>query len=143
MPKGRASAWLIAVPLAAVLSVVGLAGCDSGGGEPEGPTVAVLMTDQDSFSPVNVDVHVGDVVQWTNEDTDPHTANADLANPVAGGPNSAFQFPAGLPTGAHYRWQCPNVPVGTIFYYHCCNHGMAGPGNALGAGMSGSITVVG
>ncbi|HEY3396667.1 MAG TPA: hypothetical protein VGM19_03310 [Armatimonadota bacterium] len=122
--------------------VLGLTGCGSGGDSFAGAIIGVNMTALDSFDPVNVTVNRGDMIRWTNQDTDPHTATADLANPTPGGPNSAFQFPAGLPTHATYSFIVPNnTPHGTVWFYHCCNHGMAGNGTSLGLGMSGSITV--
>lgn len=107
-----------------------------------GPTFDVTMTDQDSFDPTTLTVPAGATVVWTNQDTDPHTATVDLDNVTPSGPNSAFEFPRGLPTHATFQWQVPgDAPVGTQWFYHCCNHGQAGDGTTLGAGMSGVIVV--
>lgn len=109
----------------------------------QGPFVTVRMTALDTFNPVNINVTPGTRITWVNDDTDPHTANADLANPVPGGPNSAFAFPGGVLNGQSYSFDVPiSVAPGTVWFYHCCNHGAAGTGAALGAGMSGSITIV-
>jgi len=103
----------------------------------------ITMTDQDSFYPRDVSVVPGTEVVFTNRDTDPHTATADVDDPVPGGPNSAFDFPQGLGPGDIYVFRVPsNARPGTAWYYHCCNHGQAGNGTSLGPNMSGVIRVV-
>jgi plastocyanin len=93
------------------------------------------------FSPRQVTVPAGSVVKWTNKESLPHTITVDATNPVGGGPNSDAQFPSGFGLNQSYNWTVPNAPSGTTFYYHCRFHGAAGNGNALGTGMSGSVTV--
>ena len=92
----------------------------------------------DTFSPQTQMVAVGEIVHWTNKDTDNHTITVDT---VAGGPDSSTAFPAGLATGDEYAWQVPLVASGTKYYYHCQFHGTAGNGAGFGTGMTGLIQV--
>jgi plastocyanin len=94
-----------------------------------------------TFVPPDITVTVGSDVTWTNDSSFPHTASSDPLNPVAGGPESDTEFPTGLAGGQTYTWTVPDVPVGTVWYYHCRIHGFAGDGTAKGTGMTGSITV--
>jgi plastocyanin len=104
---------------------------------------AVDMTQQNQFSPREISVEAGSTVQWTNSDTImAHTATADPADPVSGGPNSDILFPNGLRMGQTYSWTVPASAVpGTTWFYYCRFHGSPGNGQSLGAGMTGSITV--
>lgn len=94
-----------------------------------------------SFDPVDITVKAGSDVTWTNEGSFPHTATTDPLNPVAGGPDSDSQYPLGMGQGDIYAWTVPEVPSGTVWYYHCRFHGFAGDGTSPGSGMVGSITV--
>jgi plastocyanin len=94
------------------------------------------------FQPNIISVAVGDTVTWTNNGTFHHTASSDPLNPVAGGPESDNQYASGIPPGSKYVWTVPNVPPGTVFFFHCRFHGVAGNGTSIGTGMAGSITVL-
>lgn len=146
MIKVRYGAWMLPVALLlSIMAIFFLSGCngDDDNNGFTGQTFTVRMTSLDSFDPVTVQVTPGSRITWVNEDEDPHTATVDLQNLVAGGPNSARVFPDGVPSGGSYTFQVPNdVPVGTVWFYHCCNHGAAGENQQLGAGMSGSIVIV-
>jgi plastocyanin len=97
------------------------------------------MTGAHTFSPVNVTVPAGSVVQWQNTDTSRHTVASDTN---LAGFNSDPQFPTGLQGGATFNFTIPaGTPSGTILYYHCEFHGAAGNGTSLGAGMAGTVTV--
>jgi len=109
---------------------------------PGTPSYDVSMTSSFDFDPVNIDAPAGVTVTWTNDSAFPHTSTSDPLNPVAGGPNSDSQFPNGLTTGQQYSWVVPDVPPGTIFYYHCRFHGFPGDGSSYGSGMVGSVTVL-
>jgi plastocyanin len=43
------------------------------------PKVVTVVIREFKFVPANVTVHVGDIVEWKNEDIVPHTATADGA----------------------------------------------------------------
>lgn len=127
------------VAIVALAMVAGLLGCDSGSSL---TTVPVSMTNQDQFVPRDILVNPGDTVVWTNDDTDPHAPVSDPAPNTAGGPNSDTVFPNGVPPADTYSWTVPlDATAGTVWFYHCRFHGVAGDGHHLGTGMVGSITV--
>jgi plastocyanin len=106
-------------------------------------TVTVVnMTSQHQFSPREISVTAGATVQWMNIDSTAHTATADSADPISGGPNSDILFPNGVSQGQTYSWTVPASAVpGTTWFYYCRFHGNPGNGQSLGLGMTGSITV--
>lgn len=131
----------IVIALAAVLV---LAGCTSGNNifQAEGGEHDIFMTPADVFNPVTVMVKRGEWIEWTNTDTDDHSAIVDPLNPIAGGPDSDIQFPNGVQPGQRFRWRVPeDAVVGDHWFYHCRFHGAAGDGSHLGPGMTGEIIV--
>ena len=104
-------------------------------------TFNISMTSLDTYDPQAVTGHVGALIVWTNDDTDPHTVLRDPQNAVAIGPNSDAVLPNGIAPGESFSWLVPNVPSGTVFYYHCRFHGAAGDGSSVGTGMAGLIEV--
>jgi plastocyanin len=69
--QSRTTTALHAAGLAAVVAVFALAST----GTAAAATVRVTI-DKLAFSPVNVEVHVGDTVEWVNHDFVAHTATA-------------------------------------------------------------------
>jgi plastocyanin len=130
----------IAASLAA-LCLLALAGCAGGGGGAQ-PTMDVTITATDTFSPVTLYAPAGEVVRWTNTDTDPHTVTADPGNASPLGPNSDLRLSTGIPAGQTYSWMIPHqAPKGSVYTYHCRFHGTAGNGTEVGTGMAGRIIV--
>lgn len=119
-----------------------LPGCKGSNNVPGATVHAVSMTSLDTFAPMEIVVEPGSIVEWTNNDSDPHAPIVDPGNLAAGGPDSDTEFPDGVPAGGKYRWTVPETATtGTVWFYHCRFHGTAGDGNRLGTGMVGVITV--
>jgi plastocyanin len=97
------------------------AGTAQGGGG--GPATKQVLVQDDLFSPKNVNVNVGDTVQWVWQGTDPHSVTFD---------DNSFD------SGVHstpFTTQRMFMSSGT-FAYHCVVHGGKG-----GGGMSGTVVV--
>lgn len=110
--------------------------------DPPTPTVYEVQNSGFTFSPKNIDVPVGGTVTWTIT-SGKHTVTKDSTNQYPGGPDSSTQYKDGeMKTGEKYSWVVPNVPKGTVFYYHCIPHGTQGNGSGYGSGMVGSVTVI-
>lgn len=108
------------------------------GGTTGGATVNVTMNGM-AFSPVQINAHAGDTVQWTNVGSLPHTVNSDTGQ---AGLDSSSAFPSGIGQNGVFTWTVPaNATLGTNFFYHCNFHGAAGNGTSLGTGMAAEITV--
>lgn len=82
--------------------------------------VTVEIESNNTFSPKNITIDVGDTVVWDNEDNEPHTATAD---------NGAFDSGTMQPGSSYAR----TFTVPGTYSYHCAFH----------PGMVGTITVVG
>ncbi|MGH7685993.1 MAG: cupredoxin domain-containing protein [Candidatus Dormibacteria bacterium] len=118
--------WLGACALAA------LAGCSNGSGSLSStgtgrdagsagvnigtPAQHVAATDQLTFSPTTQTVHVGDIVQWTNDGTVPHTVTFET--------QPHLTDPSNLDPGD--TWEVKFSEAGTFFYYCSIHPGMAG-----------------
>ncbi len=138
----RPSHVAIGLSAAGLLAVSALLVTGCGGGLPT-VSATISCTDSDTFSPIVLSVNAGDYIQWTNNDTDPHTVIADTANALLGGPNSDSAYPSGIPAGQSYQWMVPHyAQPGAVFYYHCRINGTAGNGSNIGTGMAGRIVVV-
>lgn len=112
--------------------VVGaLAGCGGAGSSPSAslgrqggsagvhlgiPSAHVAATDQLVFGPATQTLHVGDIVQWTNTATLPHTISFDnhpnLTDPSTFAPGDTWEVKLDAP--------------GTFFYYCSLHPGMTG-----------------
>lgn len=57
------------------------------------PRVHVIVVDKMQFGPMPTDVHVGDIIEWTNHDILEHSATA-----------TSGRFDIDLPPGASGRW---------------------------------------
>lgn len=68
------------------------------------------------FSPATRTVHVGDIVQWTNTGTVPHTVSFET--------QPQLTDPANLAPGD--TWEVKISVPGTYFYYCSLHPGMAG-----------------
>jgi plastocyanin len=111
----------------------------------------VNVPDEDRFAPFAKTIHVGDTVQWTNNDTDDHTVVSDDAFDTAGHQGTDHLLPAG---GTYeLTFDLPGT-----FVYYCRFHArldsynqpvapgpdggiQSGSGN-FGAPMSGVIVVL-
>lgn len=80
------------------------------------PTQHVAATDQLVFSPATRTVHVGDIVQWTNRGTVPHTITFET--------QPQLTDPANLAPGD--TWEVRVSVPGTYFYYCSIHPGMVG-----------------
>ena len=109
----------IAVAVAGLLVVSGLGACSgaatSSPRTPPAPAAVVSVLPNaatiGAFSPVTVTVAVGNQVEWSFQDANPHTATAD---------NSTFTSPAtGLVKGQTYSFRF--TKPGT-YAYHCAIH---------------------
>lgn len=141
--KKHLAAILSCFTVAAVVGCLGSGGTLTGGGTGTtttggGTTIPVTMENM-VYSPQVVTAHAGDVIQWTNKESLPHTVTSDSGQ---SGLDSSGQFPNGIPTDGVFQWQVPeNAMIGTNYFYHCEFHGAAGDGSSLGIGMAGEITV--
>jgi plastocyanin len=131
---------LILASLAA-LCLLGLSGCAAGGGG-TGVDADVVATSAGTFSPVTIYARPGDVIRWTNNDTDPHTVTADLTNQSPLGPNSDNLYGSGIPASGTFTWMVPHQTMkGVTFTYHCRFDGTTGTGTEVGTGMAGRVIV--
>ena len=78
----------------------------------------VVVPEADQFIPVGLTVHVGDLVQWVNNDTDDHTVVSDDAFTTAGHTGTDLLLVGtdangGQPGTVQLRFDRP----GTFFYY--------------------------
>jgi plastocyanin len=86
-----------------------------------------------AFSPSQIYAAPGDVIIWTNNDSQVHTVTRDTAT----GPDSGS-----LAKGQTYPYTVPLAAVaGSKIFYHDQFKGHAGNGSAQGTGMAGTIIV--
>lgn len=112
----------------------------------------IIVPDEDRFTPFAITVHVGDVVEWVNNDTDDHTVVSDDAFDTAGHKGVNMLLPANGGT-FRLRFMRPGV-----FPFYCRFHamldadnqpkapgpdgGIQDPDGNFGTPMNGVVTVV-
>lgn len=80
------------------------------------PSKHVAATDQLVFAPATLTLRVGDIVQWTNTGTVPHTVTFDN--------QPSLTDPSVLAPGE--TWEAKLDQPGTFFYYCSLHPGMSG-----------------
>ena len=113
----------------------------------------IIVPDEDRFKPFAITIHVGDVVEWMNNDTDDHTVVSDDAFNTAGHKGVTMLLKANGGT-FRLRFMRPGV-----FPFYCRFHamldadhqpkapgpdgGIQDPDGNFGTPMNGVVTVVG
>jgi plastocyanin len=105
-----------AVPILAVLSIIFMAGCGSGGGKAKvlAPGDQIGMRGL-RFHPDNVQVAVGQKVTWVDDESVPHDVKADSG--------ASFQSKT---FGHHETYSFTPTTAGTIKYECTLHPGMTG-----------------
>ena len=98
------------------------------------PPVTVILKNN-TFSPSDITVVLGQRIIFRQEDQNVHTVTKDVAS--GPGPDSGD-----LSYGAIFNYTVPlTAPHGTNIFYHCTHNGTAGNGTTFGTGMVGVTRV--